>query len=125
MPRSSGGQKTVWEDRPLTTWQGARLLVLLFCFWKVILFGIIALAPGPGYDTSTTLLVDAGPRDTSTGDLDEVSTKLPGIVKFARWDAIYFAEIIRRGYVFEQEYAFASGYPSIVGFIQSGVSDLL
>ena len=70
-------------------------LLLYFVLWKTLLFLIAIVSPGPGYDTSTTLL-----NSTSNG-LSH---------KFVRWDAIYFTEIARRGYVFEQEWAFGWGY---------------
>lgn len=73
-----------------------RSLTALFVVWKTLLFLVIANCPGPGYDTSTTLLTEA----------DESAH----ILKFVRWDAIYFVRAAQRGYLFEQEWAFSYGY---------------
>lgn len=98
-----------------------RSLTKYFLLWKVFLFLVIILTPGPGYDTSTTLLGAAhGHEDTefnvqegSKQDASAVvsSTVLPLFAhKLVRWDSIYFVNIAERGYLFEQEWAF--GYPS-------------
>ncbi len=120
-----GGPQSLLQHSTFTTSQGVRLLLVLFCFWKIILLTIVALAPGPGYDTSSTLLVDSRTQDISTASVGEVSTTLAPVVKFIRWDAIYFSQIARRGYVFEQEQAFAPGFPSAVDLIQRGNYPLL
>src|SRR5947208_16715678 len=44
------GQAWVSVRRPVS------LLFLLYVCWKAILFVVILCSPGPGYDTSTTLL---------------------------------------------------------------------
>lgn len=71
------------------------ILSLWFIQWKLLLLAVIFISPGPGYDTSTTLLPDiavAGP-----------------VTKLVRWDVLYFLASARRGYVYEQEWAFS--YP--------------
>ncbi|CRG84749.1 phosphatidylinositol glycan, class V [Talaromyces islandicus] len=73
-----------------------RSLAVLFVVWKALLFLVVAYCPGPGYDTSTTLLTET----------DESAR----ILKFVRWDAIYFVRTAERGYLFEQEWAFSYGY---------------
>ena len=70
-------------------------IVLFFTAWKAALIAIALASPGPGYDTSTTLL-------PSHGDLISDA--------FVRWDAIFFTQIARRGYLFEHEWAFGWGY---------------
>jgi phosphatidylinositol glycan class V len=74
-------------------------LIVTFLAWKLLLFLVAVASPGPGYDTSTFL-----------------STSSPSYVlgKFVRWDAIYFTQIARRGYVFEQEWAFGWGFTRIL-----------
>jgi phosphatidylinositol glycan class V len=67
-------------------------LTVGFLLWKSLLFSISRLSPRPGYDTSTTLL--EGVSDSS-------------LLSLVRWDAIYFTEAARRGYIFEQEWAFS------------------
>lgn len=92
-----------------------RSLTLAFWLWKALLFVVVAACPGPGYDTSTSLLSyeDVGP--VSQGQADS----LPLPLRFARWDAIYFLHTAEQGYVFEQEWAF--GYPRFLGFFISGM----
>ena len=122
MLRVNGGEKTLLPHSNFNQWQDIRLLVVLFCIWKVLLFSIIVLAPGPGYDTSSTLLVDAGSSVVPAKETQQVATSVPPVLKFVRWDAIYFTQITRRGYVFEQEWAFGPGFPTVVGLFQRGIS---
>lgn len=120
------GEDTILLSRSNSTRpQGVRLLVVLFCIWKLLLFSIIALAPGPGYDTSSTLLVDAASPVVLPTKAQHVATSLSPVFKFVRWDAIYFTEITRRGYVFEQEWAFGPGFPTVVGLLQKGISAVI
>ncbi|KAI1436473.1 glycosyltransferase family 76 protein [Xylaria sp. CBS 124048] len=85
-----------------------RSLTVIFLAWKTFLFAI-ALGSGVGsaYDTSSTLLADQATNPESVIDL---------VTRLTRWDAIYFVEASRRGYLFEQEWAFASGLPTVVSF---------
>lgn len=106
--------------KSFSNWQGVLLLAALFLLWKAILFAIVALAPGPGYDTSTSLLVDTSSRSGSAVKLGEVATTLPCMLKFVRWDAIYFTQIAQRGSVYEQEAAFDSGFAQLLAFLQKG-----
>lgn len=96
-----------------------RSLTLLFWLWKAFLFVSIVACPGPGYDTSTTLLAN------HAADISNVasSTQYPGLLsiplRFVRWDAIYFVHIVDNGYVFEQEWAFGYGYTKVLRFLAS------
>ncbi|KAJ5899190.1 GPI mannosyltransferase 2 [Penicillium taxi] len=87
-------------------------LTAAFWLWKALLFIVVAACPGPGYDTSTSLVLDAG-HDGS----------LPMSLKFARWDSIYFLHTSEQGYVFEQEWAFS--WPRLLSFFVSGRDDLI
>jgi phosphatidylinositol glycan class V len=89
-------------------------LTVAFALWKALLFLVIVACPGPGYDTSTTLLTN----EHSGLAPDSPTTALPLSFKFARWDAIYFVHSAEHGYVFEQEWAFS--YPRVLGFFLSG-----
>ncbi|THC90835.1 hypothetical protein EYZ11_009704 [Aspergillus tanneri] len=89
-------------DRPV------RSLSIAFWLWKALLFLVVIGAPGPGYDTSTSLL---------TPGLSGLSAPL----KFVRWDSIYFVHIAEKGYVFEQEWAFSYGYAKILAFLTFGM----
>ena len=89
-------------------------LVGVFAAWKSFLLAVaIGSSVGPAYDTSSTLTSPLIPSpNESTFD---VATKL------TRWDAIYFMQAARRGYLFEQEWAFGSGLPTVISFITEGI----
>lgn len=90
-------------------------LILCFTLWKVLLFTIILASPGPGYDSSTTLL-----KPAATDDFKD-STEIWSLLnKFVRWDAIYFVQIAHRGIVFEQEWAFGWGFTKFLAFFARG-----
>ncbi|KAB8299862.1 hypothetical protein EYC80_000108 [Monilinia laxa] len=87
-----------------------RTLILSFAVWKVSLLLIAASSPGPGYDTSTSLLLSS---------LHSIGRKLPSAVqyligKLVRWDAIYFIRVSNRGYLYEQEWAFGWGFSRMI-----------
>lgn len=90
-----------------------RGLTICFCLWKALLFLVIVACPGPGYDTSTTLL------PTKNGLLSSI------LQKFVRWDSIYFIHVAEKGYVFEQEWAFGFGYTKFLSALSSGIGLLL
>ncbi|KAI0451315.1 GPI mannosyltransferase 2 [Xylaria acuta] len=85
-------------------------LTCIFLAWKAFLFAI-ALGSGvsPAYDTSSTLL------STSQASYHESAFDLA--TRLTRWDAIYYVQASRRGYLFEQEWAFASGLPTVISFL--------
>lgn len=68
-----------------------------YVVWKSIILLVAWLAPGQGYDTSTTLLAGAN--------------------KLVRWDAIYFVQKAWRGDIFEQEWAFGKGLSTLLSSI--------
>ncbi|EDN90753.1 hypothetical protein SS1G_00153 [Sclerotinia sclerotiorum 1980 UF-70] len=90
-----------------------RTLILCFTLWKISLLLIAASSPGPGYDTSTNLLLL---------NLQSVEKKkLPSWVqyligKLIRWDALYFVHASNQGYVYEQEWAFGWGFTRMIKF---------
>ncbi|RYP31536.1 hypothetical protein DL767_005714 [Monosporascus sp. MG133] len=84
--------------------------VVAFASWKALLLAIaIGSSVGPAYDTSSTLIspVISSPNESAF----DIATKL------TRWDAIYFVQAARRGYLFEQEWAFGGGLPTVISFI--------
>ena len=110
----SWSQNWVPLERPI------RFLVLLFAIWKAILLAVLLCSPGPGYDTSTTLLDLGSPLSTAQTDIRPSSPILtPSLLKLVRWDAIYFSQLSHRGHVFEQEWAFGVGLSGAVSFIST------
>ncbi|GAP86846.1 putative GPI mannosyltransferase 2 [Rosellinia necatrix] len=87
-----------------------RSLTCIFLAWKTFL-AVVAIGSGvgPAYDTSSTLLSPG--RATYDESPYDLATRL------TRWDAIYYVQAARRGYVFEQEWAFASGLPTVISFL--------
>ncbi|KAK8018958.1 GPI mannosyltransferase 2 [Apiospora marii] len=91
--------------------QQSQALVRAFVIWKAVLLLVVAGSSlgGPPYDTSTTLM---SPRAL---DFNESALDLG--TKLTRWDAIYFVQNARRGYLFEQEWAFGSGMPFLISTV--------
>ena len=85
------------------------ILFSYFVAWKSLILLIAFLSPGPGYDTSTNLIVP----ETSA------------VAKLVRWDAVYFTQIARRHYVFEQEWAFGWGFTRLLAFLASRKASLM
>ncbi len=93
-----------------------RSLIISFTLWKALLLAVTFASPGPGYDTSTTLL-----KPHSMHDI-EVASKTSGLfTKLVRWDAIYFTQVAHRGVVFEQEWAFGWGFTKLIAFLARGI----
>ncbi|KXJ88452.1 GPI mannosyltransferase 2 [Microdochium bolleyi] len=93
-------------------------LLRAFTAWKALLLAIaIWSGIAQPYDTSTTLVTAQRPNASSERPWDIAS-------KLTRWDAIYFVQSARRGYVFEQERAFGPGPPWLVAQLLRGL-DLL
>ncbi|GME47481.1 glycosyltransferase family 76 protein [Neofusicoccum parvum] len=102
MPRSDVARRPL--DRPFTA------LVIVFVAWKTLLLLIAFASPGPGYDTSTTLLLgqDAAASALVTATVPWTATLGERLAsKLVRWDAIYFTVTAERGYEYEQEWAFS------------------
>ena len=96
------------QTKLLRGWHPLFSLTLLFAFWKTILILIALASPGPGYDTSTSLLLPTKPTSHAAGSAQVAF----GVSKFVRWDAIYYTQIAQRGHIFEQEWAFGRGLSS-------------
>lgn len=96
-------------------------LTLAFALWKALLLVAVTACPGPGYDTSTSLLPYLDTDDGAGGA--SASARLSSLLKFVRWDSIYFAHVVEHGYVFEQEWAFGYGYLRFLGFLTSCMVD--
>jgi hypothetical protein len=83
-------------------------LIVIFAAWKLFLFAIAAGSRvGDAYDTSASLAL--GPEQQQ--GLRSVMSGLAA--RFSSWDAIFFTQVARRGYAFEQEWAFGPGLPIV------------
>jgi hypothetical protein len=105
--------KPLFLTRPLDS--PHQSLLYLFIAYKSLVLLIALFSPGPGYDTSASLLtlpVNDGSSLTTFFEL--VAEKLTS------WDAIYFTTVARRGYLYEQEWAFAWGWTKLISFFSSG-----
>ncbi|KAK2882626.1 hypothetical protein FQN49_000165 [Arthroderma sp. PD_2] len=95
-------------NRPIYT------LTKCFCLWKTVLLLIVLASPGPGYDTSTALLLSS--EEDHVRNSGTVAWLVSHVAhRLARWDSIYFLKGAQRGYVFEQEWAF--GYGRLLSFL--------
>ncbi|KXX76955.1 GPI mannosyltransferase 2 [Madurella mycetomatis] len=103
--------------------QPYRTLLTTFVAWKLFLFAIVVGCNlvGDTYDTSAGLVVQAGHHEGG----DWPTGSWPGLVtRLTSWDAIYFVSIARRGYRFEQEWAFGGGLPTVVRALVKGLEYL-
>lgn len=92
--------------------QPLQTLTAVFAAWKVFLLAIVlGSAIGPTYDTSSSLVLSARG--------DNQSAPSP-VARLTSWDAIYFTQVARRGYMFEQEWAFGSGLPLVISCLTKG-----
>ncbi|KXH57516.1 mannosyltransferase [Colletotrichum salicis] len=83
--------------------QPRQTLITSFVAWKALLLAIaLGSAVAPSYDTSTTLMLQRNESNISL------------VTRLTRWDALYFTQSARRGYVYEQEWAFNAGLPIVV-----------
>jgi GPI mannosyltransferase 2 len=102
-----------------------RALLASFVAWKTLLLLIaIGSVVGPSYDTSTSLALDSFeyPLTAAYPSAATASSAVPAlstvvVARLTRWDAIYFVQIARRGYLFEQEWAFGTGFPTVVSWL--------
>lgn len=90
-------------------------LLCLFVAYKSLLLFIALCSPGPGYDTSSTLLTPSAGNGSSLTTLLELVAE-----KLTSWDAVYFTTVARRGYLYEQEWASAWGWTRLISFFSSG-----
>ncbi|KAH6648153.1 GPI mannosyltransferase 2 [Truncatella angustata] len=92
-------------------------LVTAFVAWKCfLLLVVVGSSLGSAYDTSTTLMQHH--VSSFNESVFDIATKL------TRWDAIYFVQSARRGYVFEQEWAFGMGLPAVISRIVKRLGQL-
>ncbi|MDA4132855.1 MAG: mannosyltransferase family protein, partial [Thaumarchaeota archaeon] len=125
-------RKTPREQQPLAMLSTqyalqhpTRTLLSVFVAWKAVLLLIAAgSCVGPTYDTSSGLLLSS--PDGRLGAFSSNGTTAAGDVvglflrRLTSWDAIYFVQVSRRGYLFEQEWAFGSGLPLVIAAVGKG-----
>lgn len=97
-----------------------RSLLLVYAGWKSLLFIGIAFSPGPGYDTSTQILLPS----VSASDPLPIRVISHVLTRLVRWDALYFVKVANRGYLYEQEWAWGSGFTTLVGDVAKGAQPL-
>jgi hypothetical protein len=114
--------RAVWldygRDHPLVS------LSAIFVLWKLLIISIALTSPGIGYDTSTSLISWAGEDGSSSSSssssnalVSNVPTSMQSpLMKFVRWDAIYFTHMAEHGLVYEQEWAFGVGWSSVLSW---------
>ncbi|KAG9187446.1 phosphatidylinositol glycan, class V [Alternaria panax] len=83
-------------------------LIAIFCLWKALLLLLAAFCPGPGYDTSAVILLDASSRRHH--DFSSLIRHERLTLNLLRWDALYFVKAAERGLVHEQGWAFSGAY---------------
>ena len=96
-----------------------RNLFIFWIGWKLILLLIAACSPGPGYDTSASLLSPTGTRNR---ELPNAFRYL--VNKLTKWDAIYFVKVATRGYLFEQEWFLGWGFTRAIALCTGGKHSL-
>lgn len=126
MPAQKSGAATAAEvvaHRPIQT------LLVAFAAWKTCLLAIAvgSCLVGAAYDTSASLAVGAtvgvGPSFAPTANNSTSTTAATTLVtRLTSWDAIYFTQVARRGYLFEQEWAFGTGLPLVIFYLGKGGS---
>ena len=87
-------------------------LVFTFCAWKALLLLLAAFCPGPGYDTSSFILLDTSVQRHE--HFHTVSRFNRFILNLFRWDALYFVKAAERGQVHEQAWAFSGVYSHLL-----------
>ena len=116
MDRPTGVAKVVksrQEARADTTDTNIGRLITIFCFWKLLLILIAVASPGPGYDTSTEILLRRH-SDTAESWTEHLVSRL------TRWDGLYFASAAERGPVFEQQWAFSPFLARVTSALMGG-----
>ena len=101
--------KNLW-DKPLAHPRSA--LTLYWVCWKIALLLVILASPGPGYDSSTTILFAQHDQTVDYRQHGKVCSYL--VQRLVRWDAIYFTQAAHRGFRFEQEWAFSRGFSGLL-----------
>jgi phosphatidylinositol glycan class V len=96
------------ETSQLTHGRLARQLIPIFIAWKTTLLFLAILSPGPGYDTSSLILLNNSTDRHVEVQSSSVVDRLT--LNTFRWDALYFVKSAQRGYVHEQEWAFSWAY---------------
>ena len=92
-------------------WHSLARLTLVFCTWKACLLLTAMTSPGPGYDTSTTLMSLNIREDRNHAILSKL------VQSHVRWDSIYFTTMAQRGHLYEQEWAFGIGISSTLSWL--------
>ncbi|TPX55947.1 hypothetical protein PhCBS80983_g04916 [Powellomyces hirtus] len=97
----------VTESETAVVWRAITVRVLLCTL------AVISSSLAGDYDVSTTVSLVASRSGSHAAEgKDELATSL--LTPFVRWDAVYFLSIAQRGYIYEQEFAFFPGLPTLM-----------
>ena len=91
-------------------------LLAVFFLWKLVLLILAAASPGPGYDTSTDLLLSALPVDATLPSVASARV----LSRLVRWDALHIVSTVQRGYLYEQDWAWGWGYTRLLHHAAKG-----
>jgi len=87
-------------------------LIALFLLWKLLLLVLAALSPGPGYDTSSSLLLPAIDVEKYPSIPSSASARV--LNRLVRWDALHFMGVAQHGYRYEQDQAWGWIYTTFL-----------
>lgn len=102
---------------------GVTQLVTIFLAWKALLLLVACASPGPGYDSSTQLLLDQAGHGQNHGLIPSLVKHV--VLRLIRWDAVYFTKSSERGYAYEQEWAFSWAFTRVMARFAAGALILL
>ncbi|KAL2162086.1 hypothetical protein VTH06DRAFT_7871 [Thermothelomyces fergusii] len=122
----AGGAGGSPQPRPFRT------LLASFVAWKLFLLAIAlgSIVAGDAYDTSAGLLLlqahggEENNRNATAAGRPPEGLGIRLVSRLTSWDALYFVSIARRGYLFEQEWAFGTGLPFTVRNLLRGLTHI-
>lgn len=87
-------------------------ILTLFLFWKLLLLLLAASSPGPGYDTSATLLLPELDEQRYPSPPSKASARV--LNRLVRWDSLHFIGVAQHGERYEQDRAWGWLYTTIL-----------
>ncbi|GAB7340398.1 hypothetical protein MBLNU457_6837t1 [Dothideomycetes sp. NU457] len=87
-------------------------VIALFLIWKLLLLVLAALSPGPGYDTSSSLLLPVVDVEKYPSIPSQASARV--LNRLVRWDALHFIGVAQHGDRYEQDRAWGWLYTTVL-----------